>query len=68
MRYLGVLLYDAAGQECPVEFRLGADALGRVVYKEHLSAVAILEKKNTKTQQAKRRTSNPHQHEHAKSV
>jgi len=42
MRYLGVLLYDAAGQECPMEFRLGADALGRVEPARHDNRVHLI--------------------------
>ena len=34
-RYVGVVLYDAAGEECPLEFRLGADDIGRVEPMRH---------------------------------
>ncbi|MBM4084787.1 MAG: hypothetical protein FJ272_08365, partial [Planctomycetes bacterium] len=42
MRYVGVLLYDAAGQECPMEFRLGADELGRVEPARHDNRVRLI--------------------------
>jgi hypothetical protein len=34
-RYIGVVLYDAAGEECPLEFRLGAEAIGRIAPARH---------------------------------
>lgn len=42
MRYVGVLLYDAAGLECPMEFRLGADDLGRVEPTRHDNRVHLI--------------------------
>jgi hypothetical protein len=42
MRYVGVLLYDAAGQECPLELRLGADDLGRVEPTRHDNRVHLI--------------------------
>jgi len=41
-RYVGVLIYDAAGQECPMEFRLGADELGRVEPTRHDNRVHLI--------------------------
>lgn len=42
MRYVGVLIYDAAGQECPMELRLGADDLGRVEPTRHDNRVHLI--------------------------
>ncbi len=42
MRYVGVLLYDAAGQECPMELRLGADDLGRIEPTRHDNRVHLI--------------------------
>jgi hypothetical protein len=42
MRYVGVLLYDAAGLECPMELRLGADELGRVEPVRHDNRVHLI--------------------------
>jgi hypothetical protein len=41
-RYIGVVLYDAAGQECPLEFRLGADEIGRVEPTRHDNRVHLI--------------------------
>ena len=42
MRYVGVLLYDAAGQECPMELRLAADELGRIEPTRHDNRVHLI--------------------------
>ena len=34
-RWLGVVIYDATGEECPLEFRLGSEDLGRVELLRH---------------------------------
>ena len=34
-RYVGIVLYDAAQQECPLELRLGAEEIGRVEPTRH---------------------------------
>jgi hypothetical protein len=42
LRYVGVVIYDKAGQECPMEFRLAADEIGRVEPTRHDNRIHLI--------------------------